>query len=218
MGRLAASLLGADPLNLERDMREALDAGVEILHIDAMDAHFAPNLAFGPDTVRRIRDATDATLDVHLMLDEFDRYLDRYVEAGADWLTVHLEAGLHHHRHLVRIRDAGRRAGLALNPGTPVDAIADLRDVIDVLLVMSVDPGYAGASFIPGAVEKVEKADALRRGSGASFEIAVDGGVDEANIAQLAQAGADVFVTASALFGRGPIRERARALAEAMGG
>lgn len=216
MRRLAASLLGADPGNLERDTRAVLDAGVTTLHIDAMDGHFAPNIAFGPDTVARLRPLTDAVFDVHLMLNEFDRYIERYIEAGADWLTIHLEAGLHHHRHLTRIRDAGLKAGLALNPGTPVEAIDDLQDVIDVLLIMSVNPGYAGSTFIPRAVEKVARADALRD-RGGDFLISVDGGVGVANIAHLAEAGADIFVTASAMFDGGPIADRVRALTRALG-
>lgn len=217
MRRLAASLLGADPGNIERDMRAALDAGVGILHIDAMDGHFAPNIAFGPDTVARLRRHTNAVFDVHLMLSEFDRYLDRYAEAGADWVTVHLEAGVHHHRHLSRIRASGSKAGLALNPGTPVDAVIELLDVIDVVLIMSVNPGYAGARFIPHAVDKVARAASVRRAHGAEFLISVDGGVGEANIPSLASAGADTFVTGSAMFEGGSVAERVAALERALG-
>lgn len=218
MKGLAASLLGGDPGNLERDMLLALEAGVDLLHIDAMDGHFAPNIAFGPDTVARLRQKCQATFDVHLMLSEFDRYLQRYAEAGADWITVHLEAGLHHDRHLRTIRSLGCKAGLALNPGTPVDAAADLLGAVDLLLIMSVNPGFAGGAFIARSVEKVSRAASLREASRASFAISVDGGVNEHNIPELKAAGADILVTASSLFGGGSVRERASALKRALAG
>jgi ribulose-phosphate 3-epimerase len=216
MKQLAASLLGADPGNLERDMRQALDAGVQIIHLDAMDGHFAPNIAFGPDTVAALRGHTDAVFDVHLMLSEFDRYLDRYIDAGANWLTIHLEAGRHHHRHLAQIRSSGLKAGLALNPGTPVEAAKDLVDVIDVMLIMSVDPGFSGAKFIDHALSKVARADALRREHDADFVISVDGGVSEVNIPDLSLAGCNVFVMASAMFGHGSVAERVHILKQSI--
>lgn len=213
---MAASLLGADPLNLERDLRAALDEGIDHFHIDAMDGHFVPNIAFGPDTAAALRPLTNAVFDVHLMLTEPQYYIDTYIDAGADWVTIHMEAGQHHHRHLTKIRQAGRKAGLAINPATPVEAIAELVEAIDVLLIMSVNPGYGGASFIPNAVSKVRRAAEMRRARGAEFLISVDGGVDESNIAELAESGAEVFVTGSALFRRGNVGERASILMSAI--
>jgi ribulose-phosphate 3-epimerase len=213
---LAASLLGADPLRLADAIRDAEAAGIRRFHIDAMDGAFAPNIAFGPDTVSAVDARSDAFLDVHLMLAAPDRYLERYVTAGADALTIHLEAGLHHHRHLATVRDLGRRAGLAINPGTDLRTAETLLEFVDLVLVMSVDPGYGGQSLIRSTLRKVEAAAAWRDRHGLAYEISVDGGVNAATAADVAAAGADVLVVGTGLF-RGDVAANVAALRAAAG-
>jgi ribulose-phosphate 3-epimerase len=220
MVRLAASVLGADPGRLAEATIAADEYGIPILHIDAMDGHFAPNIAFGPDTVRALRPLFKGFFDVHLMLMQPERHLERYAEAGADGLTVHLETTLHHHRHLATIRKLGCQAGLAINPGPPVDAATELfrLEAVDLLLIMSVNPGFAGASFIENLLRKIELARELRERHGWSYTISVDGGMNAGNVKAVAEAGADVIVSGSGLYGAGSFRERADALQRELDG
>jgi ribulose-phosphate 3-epimerase len=215
MTLLAPSLLGADPLRLADAVRAAEAVDLRFFHIDAMDGVFVPNIAFGPDTVAAIDAATESFLDVHLMLEAPERFLERYAEAGADALTIHLEAGRHHHRHLVRIRELGCRAGLALNPGTDLRAAEPLLERLDLLLVMSVDPGYGGQGLIRSTLRKVEAAAALRERLGLSYQIYVDGGVHASTAADVVAAGADLLVVGTGLF-RGDVRANADALRAAV--
>jgi ribulose-phosphate 3-epimerase len=218
--RLAASVLGADPGRLAEATIAANAHGIPILHLDAMDGHFAPNIAFGPDTVKALRPLFDGSFDVHLMLTEPERHLERYADAGANALTVHLETTRHHHRHLATIRGLGCDAGLAVNPGTPIEAAVELfqLDAVDVLLIMSVNPGFSGALFIENLLRKIERARRLRDEHGWRYRISVDGGMHAGNIRSVADAGADVIVSGSALFGGGPFAERAAALQRALDG
>ena len=214
---IAASLLGADPLRLADAVAAATAAGVERFHVDAMDGVLVPNIAFGPDSVAALDGVTDTYLDVHLMLVRPEQFIDAYAHAGADALTIHLETSQHHHRHLTHVRELGLQSGLALNPGTPLEATEALLEVVDLLLVMSVNPGYGGQSLIRSTLRKVEAATRLREQHGLAFEISVDGGVNAATVADVAAAGADVLVVGTGLF-RGDVAANRAAIDAALAG
>ena len=216
---LSASILGADFGHLERDARAAIDAGCEWLHVDVMDGHFVPNLSLGLPAMRGLKvlsDETDTPLDVHLMIEEPERYVDAFAEAGADVITVHQEATPHLHRVVQQIREAGAKAGVALNPATPVYLLEDVLPYIDLILIMSVNPGFSGQEFIPTSVRKVNRAKRLVETLGAGAVVEVDGGVSPANARDLVDAGADVLVAASAIFGPGGIDDNVAAFREAV--
>ena len=218
MARLAASVLGADPVRLADAVIAARDYGIPILHIDAMDGRFAPNLAFGPATVQAMRPLFPGYFDVHLMLMEAERHLERYAAAGANGMTLHVETTLHHHRHLATIRKLGCESGLAINPGTPLEAALELLrlEAVDTLLLMSVNPGFAGASFIEAILRKIEQARTWREQHGWSYQIAIDGGMHAGNVKLVADAGVDIIVSGSGLYGGPSFIERADALQRAL--
>ena len=200
---LSASVLGADLGRLADHAREALDAGADWLHIDVMDGHFVPNISFGVPVMKglgALAHETGAPFDVHLMIEAPDRYLEAFAEAGASVITVHQEAAVHLHRTVHRIKDLGCKAGVALNPATPLVAVEEIAPDLDLLLVMSVNPGFAGQAYIPGTTDKVRRARALLQGTGSRALIEVDGGVTPQNARAVMDAGADVLVAASALF------------------
>ncbi|MHB8879186.1 MAG: ribulose-phosphate 3-epimerase [Myxococcaceae bacterium] len=198
---IAPSLLSADFGHLAEEARAAEGAGADWLHLDVMDGRFVPNITIGPLVVEAVRKATKLPLDVHLMIVEPERYVADFVKAGANWVTVHVEASPHLHRTLQQIRSAGAKAGVVLNPATPLSAVEDVLGDVDLVLLMSVNPGFGGQSFIPGVVEKVRRLRAMLDAKGLNPHLEVDGGVNAQTARQVHAAGADVLVAGSYVFG-----------------
>ncbi|MFV0279694.1 MAG: ribulose-phosphate 3-epimerase [Rhodoblastus sp.] len=196
--RILPSILSADFADLGADVAACIAAGGDMVHVDIMDGHFVPNISFGPMVVQAIRKATDAPFDTHLMVAPVDPYIEAFAKAGSDIITVHAEAGPHLHRSLQAIRALGKKAGVALNPATPETAIEHVLDIADLVLVMSVNPGFGGQSFIPGALEKIARVRAMIAGRPIALE--VDGGVTPQTAGAVAAAGADWLVAGSAAF------------------
>ena len=197
---LAPSLLSADFTRLGEELRFIEAAGAQVVHVDVMDGRFVPNITIGLPVVESLRKATTLPLDCHLMIVEPLRYAADFVKAGADWVSIHQEADPHLNRTLASIRQAGGKAGVVLNPGTPIETLVDLVGDFDFVLLMSVNPGFGGQSFIPRVLDKVRRLDALRRERGLPFLIEVDGGVGMKNAAELVRAGADCLVAGNAVF------------------
>ena len=213
--RIAPSLLSSDFARLADEVARAEAGGADYIHVDVMDGHFVPNITIGVPVVKALKKVAKIPLDVHLMISEPDRYIEAFAEAGAAIITVHAEAATHLHRTLTRIRQLGAKAGLALNPATPVQHAADVASEIDQLLVMSVNPGFGGQSFIPRSYERIAAARALLDKAGNKADIEVDGGVDVHNAARLVRAGATVLVAGASVFGTADPTAAARALREA---
>ncbi len=216
---LAPSLLSADFARLGEEIAAVRAGGAGLLHLDVMDGHFVPNLTIGPPVVASVRRVTDLPLDVHLMIEEPDRYIDRFVAAGADLVTVHQEAVPHLHRTVALIHELGAAAGVAINPATPIGTLDDILPDLDVVLVMSVNPGFGGQKFIPAAIGKVRALAQRIAARGAKTRIEVDGGVADDNLPALLEAGATLFVAGSAVYdGRDPQARAAALVALCAGG
>ncbi len=215
---IAPSILASDFSRLGEEITDVMAAGADWVHVDVMDGHFVPNITFGPDVVKAIRSVTDAVFDVHLMISPVDAYLESFAKAGADIITVHAESTPHPHRSLQAIRALGKKAGISLNPGTPESSIEYLLDQIDLVLVMTVNPGFGGQSFIPAMVEKIKKIKAMIGERPITLE--VDGGITTDTIQSTAKAGANAFVAGSAIFKNGNkeiYKSRIEALRKAAG-
>lgn len=200
MVKIAPSILSADFLKLGEEIKAAEEAGADILHIDIMDGHFVPNITIGPFIVESIRNITSLPLDIHLMIEKPDTYLKDFIEAGADYLTVHLEASVHLHRTVQRIKERGVKAGVSLNPATPVCGLEYVLPDIDFALLMSVNPGFGGQTFIPQVIDKIRTLKKFIEEKGLMTLIEVDGGINIDNAKDVASAGADILVMGSAFF------------------
>jgi ribulose-phosphate 3-epimerase len=200
MVELAFSILAADFAHLADEIATAERGGGTIVHVDVMDGHFVPNLTLGPPLVESIRKVTESILDVHLMITDPDKFAPAFIEAGADQVSVHYEAATHLDRTVRNIQALGAKAGVVLNPATPVSVLEDILDVVDYVLIMSVNPGFGGQQFIPNALNKIRRLDHIRRERGLPFRIQIDGGVSRANTEAIVRAGCDWLVAGSSVF------------------
>jgi ribulose-phosphate 3-epimerase len=214
---IAPSILAADFAVLGEEVRAVERGGAKILHVDVMDGHFVPNITIGVPVVAALRKATSLTLDVHLMISEPDRWVEAFAAAGAEMISVHQEAAVHLERTLAAIREAGAQCGAVLNPATPVGTLSEVLGSVDFVLVMSVNPGFGGQKFIPGALRKIRELAELRERHGLAYRIEVDGGIAASNAAEVARAGADILVAGTSVFHTPDAAEAVRQLRQIAG-
>ena len=210
---ICPSILAADFTRLGEEVQSVLDAGADTIHFDVMDNHYVPNLSVGPLVLSSLRKAGfDCTIDAHLMVKPVDRLVGDFIEAGADYVTIHPEATEHMHRSLSQIREGGAKPGIVFNPATPVDVLSEVIDLVDLVLIMSVNPGFGGQSFIPSSLDKLRQAREIIDVSGRDIRLQIDGGIKPSNVGDAAAAGADAFVAGTAIFGQDNYVEIIKAL------
>ena len=215
MIELAPSILSADFAHLAEQVRAASEGGGTLIHVDVMDGHFVPNLTVGPPVVKSLRKATKLPLDCHLMIENPDQFIPEFVDTGADWISVHQEACRHLNRTLHLIRNHDAQAGVVINPATPVDTLSEVLEIVDYVLVMSVNPGFGGQKFIPETVRKIRRLADLRSQRGLNYRIEVDGGIALDTVAEVVRAGAEILVAGNAVFGQGDPKTNAQKLLKA---
>lgn len=215
MVELAPSILSADFARLADEVRAAVDGGATLIHVDVMDGHFVPNITLGPPVLASLRKVTEVPIDCHLMIENPDQYIPAFVDAGANWISVHQEAGAHLHRTLSLIKEHGAQAGVVINPATPVQTLGEVLGMVDYVLVMSVNPGFGGQKFIPASVDKIRKLVTMRNAKGANFRIEVDGGISLETVGAVVRSGAEVLVAGNAVFGKGNPTSNTRNLLQA---
>ena len=210
---ICPSILAADFTRLGEEVQSVLDAGADTIHFDVMDNHYVPNLSVGPLVLSSLRKAGfDCTIDAHLMVKPVDRLVGDFIEAGADYVTIHPEATEHMHRSLSQIREGGAKPGIVFNPATPLDVLSEVIDLVDLVLIMSVNPGFGGQSFIPSSLDKLRQAREIIDVSGRDIRLQIDGGIKPGNVGDAAAAGADAFVAGTAIFGQDNYVEVIKAL------
>ena len=215
MIELAPSILSADFAHLADQVQAATEGGATLLHVDVMDGHFVPNITIGPPVVKSLRKVTELPLDCHLMIDNPDQYISAFAEAGADWISVHQEACVHLHRTLEAIKSSGCRAGVVINPATPVETLHEVLELVDFVLVMSVNPGFGGQKFIKSSLRKIARLAALRTQRNLPYRIEVDGGIALDTVQPVVRSGAEILVAGNAVFGSGDPRSSAQKLLKA---
>ncbi|HLH07330.1 MAG TPA: ribulose-phosphate 3-epimerase [Terriglobales bacterium] len=215
MIELAPSILSADFARLADQIQAATEGGASAMHLDVMDGHFVPNLTIGPPVVASIRKHTNLPLDCHLMIEHPDEFIPAFADAGANWISVHQEATRHLNRTLEHIRDHGCKVGVVINPATPVDTLTEVLDIVDYVLVMSVNPGFGAQKFIPGSLHKIAQLSRIRQSRGLEYRIEVDGGVSLKTVADIVRAGAEILVAGNAVFGKGDPKQQAEQLLKA---
>ncbi len=215
MFEIAPSILSADFSRLAEEIGAVKEGGATVLHVDVMDGQFVPNITIGIPVVKSLRKATDMTLDCHLMIEEPSRYAVKFVEAGADMVSVHVEADMHLQRTVTAVQQAGAKAGVAINPGTPLGTLEEILPFADFILLMSVNPGFGGQKFIKTSLDKLRRLRAMIQGRGFDCKIEIDGGVDQDNVAEIVEAGAEILVAGSAVFGGGTPTRAVRQMIDA---
>lgn len=218
MGKLAPSILSADFSKLGEEVASVEKAGADIIHVDVMDGHFVPNISYGATVMKSLLGKTKMPFDVHLMIEEADRYIDDFVTDNTGYITVHYEACNHLHRTVTYIKDKGLKVGVSINPATPVNVLENILKYVDLVLVMSVNPGFGGQSFIEDSIEKIKALNSIRKEKKFDFEIEVDGGVTLENAQKILDAGADILVAGSSVFGSKDIKKRVGLFKEILNG